>query len=325
MVARAAALLLVGALAVAGVLGSASAQDPGSVGTGPPPPPPPADPGAGPAAFLGHFEDRVLLLDAQGRVARVLPRSAERVVACPGSRRLVETQDWSGVVRVRRLGGGMLWRQRIPIQGLAGVACLDPEGRRVAVVTESDKVPTRTLRIVSRRGVRAVLRIHGETPLLTRDRLYLTSRDGLEVRTLPGARVVRRLPEPPYAHQVLPSPDGRRLAMTHLTEGLRFRSWLVDARTGAVRRIAIPRVTVLGWVAKDRLAVRSDRKLRILDPSLRERTVVDGYRALSATITRAGDIVTTDGTALVAVRRGSAQVERIGTVPEGVSVYAALR
>ncbi len=84
-------------------------------------------------------------------------------------------------------------------------------------------------------------------------------------------------------------------------------------------------MTVLGWVARDRLAVRSDRKLRILDMRLRERTVVDGFKDLSAVITRAGDIVTTDGTALVAVRRGSQQIERIGTVPEGVSVYAALR
>ena len=324
MVARAAALLL-GVLALAGVLGSASAQDPGSVGGGPPPPPPPADPAAGAPAFLAHSEGGVLLLDSQGRVARVPPRSAERVVACPGSRRIVETGDWSGALRLKRLDGRSIWRQRIPIQGLAGVACLDPEGRRVAVVTESDKVPTRTLRIVSRRGVRAVLRIDDETPLLTRDRLYLTSPDGLEVRTLPGANVVRRLPEPPSAHEVMPSPDGRLLAMTHLTEALRFRSWLVEARTGAVRRISIPRMTVLGWVAKDRLAVRSDRKLRILDPSLRERSVIDGFRSLRAAITRSGEIVTTDGTALVAVRRGSDRIERIGTVPEGVYLDSALR
>ena len=44
-----------------------AAQDPGSVGVGPPPPPPPADPAAGPPAFVGHFEERTLLLDAQGR------------------------------------------------------------------------------------------------------------------------------------------------------------------------------------------------------------------------------------------------------------------
>ena len=55
------------------------------------------------------------------------------------------------------------------------------------------------------------------------------------------------------------------------------------------------------------------------------RSVVDGFRSLRAAITRAGEIVTTDGTALVAVRRGSDQIERIGTVPEGVYVDSALR
>jgi hypothetical protein len=227
--------------------------------------------------------------------------------------------------RIGRDGTRTLWRQRIPYRYVAGVACLDPRGRRVAVVTEAERTALRTLRILTRNGARTVLRTRHETPLLTRDRLYLTGSEGTEVRALPSGRRVRTLPLPPYAHQVLPSPGGRRFAMTHFTKALRDRSWLVDARTRSARRIAIPRVTVLGWLARNRLAVRSDGHLRVLDLRLRERRAVPGFRPVAALITGEGDVVGEDRSALVTVRRGSDRVEQLGTLPAGVYLIASLR
>jgi hypothetical protein len=324
--------LVIVAVAVAVAAGSASrAQDPGdgngSVGGGPPPAPPRADPAAGRPAYLAAFEDeRMMILDAKGRVVRLLPRSAYASgEPCPGGSRLVDGADWAGAIHVRRLDGTLLWQRRIPIAYVSNLECLDPLGRRVGVVTESESRPVRTLRIVSRRGSRVVMRTGTQTPMLTRRRFYVSDPRGVKSYAVPSGRLVHELAGPAGPHQVLPSPNGRWLALTHLTEGLRDRSFLADVRTGEVRPIPIPRLTLLGWVEKQRLAVRSDRRLRILDTALRERLEVAGFRPLSALITHRGDVVAVHGNALVSIRRGADRVEQIGSVPDGTWLHESLR
>jgi hypothetical protein len=325
---RRAGLVIAATFALAAAVAGGASQDgedPLSVGRGPPPAPPRPDPAASRPAYVAGFEaQRSLLLDRAGRVVRVLPRSAGAgAQACPGGSRLVDDASW-GDVRVRRLDGTTLWRRRIPSGDDSHLECLDPRGRRIAVVTEPELRPGYTLRIVSRAGSRAVLRYRTASPLLTATRLYVTDPAGVKTYSVPSGRLVHQLAAPASAHRVLPSPDGRWMALTHLTEALRDGSFLADLQTGEVRPIAIPRMTLLGWVDDDRLAVRSDRRLRILDTTLREHPVVPGFRPQSALVTRRGDIVATDGRTLVTVRRGAGRVERVGTVPEGTWLVDSL-
>jgi hypothetical protein len=329
------ALVVVVVLVVLGVLGAALASEGDGEGTSfgsrqPPRPVPRVDRDAGPPAYLAAFgERRALLLDAHGRVARRLPRGIGPPDAvCPGGRRLVDGVAWDGRVHVRDLRGRTIWQRRHPFSEHAQLACLDPSGRRVAVLADHETRDLTTLRIVTRHGSRVVLRTRPPVPELTRTHAYASTASGLTVHAVADGREVGSYGGPKWPHTILPSPDGRRLATSQLDEVDPLDaddSFLVETDTGAVRPIELPDLTLLGWVDASLLAVRAGGHLRLLDPELRERLDAGRFRPQSALITPSGDLVASDGRALLALRNGARSVERIGTVPKGVHLVAALR
>lgn len=135
------------------------------------------------------------------------------------------------------------------------------------MVSEVGDGEVKRVRVLSRRRSQRALDVRGETPLLTASRVFVTDNEGVRTYALPSGALVRRLTGPAGVYAILPSPDGRRLALASLP-GSRDRFFLADVETRRVRRIAIPRMRLLGWLASDRLAIRADRRLQVLDPAL---------------------------------------------------------
>jgi hypothetical protein len=196
---------------------------------------------------------------------------------------------------------------------------LDPAARRVAVVLGGGRI--KSLHVVSRTADRKVRRFRGEVPLVTATRVYVTDRRGVRAYALPSGRMAIRLNAPACAHIVSPSPDGRQFAFA--TFGTPDHFFLVDTVTGAVRRIGDPVIQLIGWLAHDRLAMRTRQDLVILDTALRVRQRVRGFKAVSS-IVAGSQILFVDGRALQALESGARSSRRVGRVPRGTSLIAPL-
>jgi hypothetical protein len=292
----------------------------GSIGGGQRPPAPPADPRAGPPALLASVGERAVLLDAAGRVRRVLPAALGPTTRpCPGGRWLVDAPEWSGLVEARTLGGRSRWRRRIPVAYMQGVACLDPDARRVAVVLGSGRV--KSLHVVSAGADHRVRRLRGEVPLVSAPRMYVTDRRGVRVYALPSGRKAARLMAPAGIHTVFPSPDGRHLALATL--GPPDPHFLADTATGAVRPIEFPVRQLVGWLSREQLALRTRRELVILDTALHVRKTVRGFREENA-IVAGSRVLAVDGRALQVLGAGAPAPRRVGTVPPHTWLIAPL-
>lgn len=300
--------------------GGRAGQD-GSYGV-PPAPPPRADPRAGKPALLAVVRDRAVLLDAVGRIKRVLPRDwAEMTSVCRGGRRLVAAPDFGGVVEARTLGGRRLWRTRIPVAGVQDVGCLDARARRVAVVLGMDSV--KSLRIVTRDSNRRVRRFKGEVLRLAPGRMYWRDDRYLNVHSLPSVRRLASYAVPDSIHSVFPSPDGRHLALQAWNDPLDApeRKYLLDTATGTVRPIENPQLELEGWRRDGLLVVRTPTELLALSSALEvhERVPVRAQQVLLA------------GSGIFAVNRRQLSVievdgqqRRVGTLPRDTWLVAAL-
>jgi hypothetical protein len=291
----------------------------------PPAVPPRPSPNAGPPAFLATIGSRAAVLDDRGRLRRLLPAALEGAQVCPGARRIVASPDFSGRVATASLAGRPRWRRQVPLATTHAVACLDPSARRVALVLGADRM--KSLHIVTAHSDRRLRRFDGETPLLTARRMYVTDRRGVRVYALPSGRKLATLPAPPDIHSVSASPDGRHLALTALdlnAPGIPDRQFLADLTTGAVRPIEIAGMEVIGWLAPDRLAVRTDRELLVLDPTL---SVVRRVRTgpLENAIASGADIYARAGRSLLKLSADSVRPRRVGRLPAQTWLSAALR
>ena len=313
-----AAVLAAGRIAACG--GAAPAGD-GSLGDGSPPPPPAVDPAAGPPALLASFDERALVLDAAGRVRRVLPRSVTASARpCPGGRLLVDAEAFGGRVEVRTVGGALRWRRRIPLAGLDALECLDPRARRVAVVLGSDRV--KSLHIVSRGADRRVRRVRGTVPALSATRMYVSDRRRVRVMALPSGRDVTSVKVPSHMHEADPSADGRYVAMATL--GSPDPHFLADTSTGAVRPIELPGVQLAGWIGPDRLAVRTREGLAILDSRLDVVARLAGFRP-EQSVVDGEDLFAVAGGTLHAVETSTPSVRAVGELPRDTWLIASLR
>jgi hypothetical protein len=292
----------------------------GSIAGGPPPPPPPADPNAGPPALLASVGDRAVLLDAGGRVRRVLPAALGATTRpCPRGRWFVDASEWSGRMEARTIVGRSGWGRRIPVAYTQGVACLDTGARWVAAVLGGGRI--KSLHVLSRGADRRVRRFRGEVPLITATRVYVTDRRGVRAYALPSGRLLARLEAPAYAHIVSPSPNSRHLAVA--TFGTPDHFFLVDTATGAVRPIELPLIELVGWLGHDRLAMRTRRDLVILDTMLRVRDTVRGF-SVANSIVAGSQVVAVDGRALKVLDAGASSPRHAGRVPRDTSLIAPL-
>jgi hypothetical protein len=187
---------------------------------------------------------------------------------------------------------------------------LDPAARRVAVVLGGGRI--KSLHIVSRAAVRRVRRFRGEVPLAIATRVYVTDRRGVRAYALPSGRMATRLDAPAHAPIASPSPDGHHFALA--TFGTPDHFFLVDTGTGAVRPIEVPAVQLIGWLAHDRLAMRTRRDLVILDTVLRVRQRVRRFSAENS-IVAGSQILSVDGRAPRALEPGARSPRRAGRVP----------
>jgi hypothetical protein len=129
------AVAVAAALCASGACGGQGDAGEGSTAGGPPPPPAPADPRAGPPALLASVGERAVLLDAGGRVRRVLPATLRATThPCPRGRWLVDASEWSDRVEARTVVGRRCWDRRIrsptPRRRVLGPCCAP--GRRDA-------------------------------------------------------------------------------------------------------------------------------------------------------------------------------------------------
>jgi hypothetical protein len=81
---------------------------------------------------------------------------------------------------------------------------------------------------------------------------------------------------------------------------------------------------LVGWLAHDRLAVHTRRKLVVLDTALQVRKTVRGFRA-EHSIVAGSRVVAVDGRALQVLAAGARSPHRAGTVPRGTWLMAPLR
>ncbi len=334
-----AALLAVG-LALATVLATAVAQRGGNVGggpgegasggvEGPPLSRPPVDAAAGAPAFLVSFErgsPRLGLLDGRGRVARLLPATPSDLQAvCPGGRVYVTGQDFGGV-EVRSLTGELRWRRALPPAGFDDLACLDARGRRVAVVLGSDV--RKSLRIVSRTRDRRVRRARGVVSLLTSTRLWVNDGGSLTVYRVPSGQIARRLEVPARTGFVAPSADGRLVAglVTDLTAAgdLADQLVVVDARDGQVGTLPYDGGFLVGWLSPTELAAVRAGRVEVFAQDLREVTATDRLGQVDGAVRVGGRVVAVAGSTLLEVRPGARRPARLGAVPRGTRLLAAL-
>jgi len=151
--------------------------------------------------------------------------------------------------------------------------------------------------------------------------VYVTDDAGIRTYALPSGRLLGRRRAPAGIYEIHPSPDDRHFAVASLRT-TKDEFFLVPAGAGPVRRITVPRMRLLGWLGEDALAIRADRRLRVLDRALRERAVEE-FRPTEALID--GDrVLAVDGTALIAVRPGAGPPEVLGRVPAGTRLHGTL-
>jgi hypothetical protein len=310
------------AVALGGRAGAGPAGEPASFAATPFPRPTP-DPAAAKPAYLASVDAWFVLLDASGRVTRVGPEREAGATLCPGGRRLVVAESWRGQMEVFSIGLRRVRAQRVPIGPVHGVACLDPRGRRTAVVTGSNTTAIKTLRVLAPGRRRVVLRSRGEVPRLDASGIYIADAVGVRQRALADGRVLARLPQPAGVYDVMPSPDGRRWLMNVMPDDTVDRIYLGEPHSGAVRALAFVGEQALGWTGPEQFAVIGDGLVRILDSRLAAVRVVDPFPGRSALLV--GDrIVAVDGTSLIAVPPGASAPEAIGTVPDRTFLIAAL-
>ena len=325
-----AALVVVAAAVGAGVLAVATG---GRAGAGPPGetasfaatpfPRPTPNPAAGVPAYLASVDAWLVLLDASGRVARVGPEREAGATLCPDGRRLVVAESWRGQVEVFSIRLRRVRAQRVPIGQVHGVACLDPRGRRTAVVTGSNTTAVKTLRVLAPGRRRVVLRTRGEVPRLDASGIYIADAAGVRQRALADGRVLTRLARPAWVYDVMPSPDGRRWLMNVMPEDTLDRIYLAEPQSGAVQALAFVGEQALGWTGPEQFAVIGDALVRILDTRLAAVRVIAPFPGRSALLV--GDrIVAVDGTSLLAVPPGASAPQAIGTVPERTYLLEAL-
>jgi hypothetical protein len=175
---------------------------------------------------------------------------------------------------------------------------------------------------VSRGAERTVQRFRGEVPLITATRVYVTDRRGVRVYALPSGRMANRLDAPAHAHIVSPSSGGRHFAIA--TFGTPDHFFLVDIATGAVRPIEEPVIELIGWLARDRLAMRTRRDLLILDTALRVHQRVRGFSPENS-IVAGSEILSVHGQALLALEAGAWSPRRVGRITRGTWLIAPLR
>jgi hypothetical protein len=308
--------------AFGGRAGTEPAGEPASIAATPFPRPTP-DPAAGEPAYLASVDAWLVVLDASGRVARVGPAREAGATLCPGGRRLVVAESWRGQVEVFSLRLRRVRAQRVPVGQVHGVACLDPSGRRTAVVTESDATAVRSLRLLAPGRRRVVLRSRGEVPRLDASGIYIADAAGVRQRALSDGRVLARIPQPAGVYDVMPSPDGRRWLLNVMPDDTLDRIYLAEPQSGAVRALPFVGEQALAWTGPAQFAVIGDRLVRILDARLTTVRVIDPFPARSALL--AGDrIVAVDGRSLIAVPHAAHAPESIGKVPKRTHLLAAL-
>ena len=280
----------------------------------PRPEPPAVDPLAGAPELLAAVDDRVVLLDGAGRVSRLAPRNAH-VVPCPGTDLFLDAGEFTGRVEVRSLSGELRWRRPMPDVYVHASVCLDSGAAGAVVIEPRFTGPHRDLRLVSpERSVR-LRRVRGEIPLLTEREMFVSDDRGLRVYGTRSGRLLETIPAPAAIHRVHASPGGRHLALVTLPlTDTTDHHHVLDRRTGRVEEIRPPRLRLFGWVAPDRLAVRVDRKLLLLDPELEVVETIPGFEPTEAIVHR-GAVLGVDGRALVSARPGDDRARRIGTVP----------
>ena len=312
-------VLVVGSIAAGCGDGSGAGQE--SYGA-PAPPAPEADARAGKPALLALVRDRAVLLDAIGRIQRVLPPGWDELTSvCRGGRRLVAAPDFSGFVEARTRNGRRLWRTRIPVASVQRVGCLDARARRVAVVLGIDRV--KSLRIVTRNSNRRVRRFKGEVLGLEPRRMYWRENRELHVDSLPSARRLQSYAVPDAVHSVYRSPDRRHLALQAWNDPLDAPElkYLLETATGVVRPIESPELELEGWRADGLLIARTPTELLAFDSALEVRERVPGVRAQQVLLV-GSRILAANRRALSVVTTGGQR--RIGTMPAQTWLIAAL-
>jgi hypothetical protein len=282
-------------------------------------PAPTIDPGAGAPALVAGG----VLLDATGRVARILPEDAMNVQPCPGGKLLSSTLSGDAVAEIRTLSGRVKWGWALRDTDVHAAACLDAAGSAIAAVTAPAFGRTYTLRIVRKTGSRRVRRVRGEIPLLTHEEMWVSGAWGLRVYAIPSGRLKRTLRVPPFAHDVMVAPGGRHIAFVRLDEEQRDRRYVVDTVSGAVREIEVPRATVIGWLDAGRLAVRADRRMIVLTPEVEVVRRISGFRPTTGIVSD-GAVLAVDGERLVRVDPDMPWVTTVGRVPSGTLLSAPL-
>jgi hypothetical protein len=274
-------------------------------------------------AYLASVDAWLVLLDASGRVARVGPEREAGATLCPGGRRLVVAEDWRGQVEVFSIRLRRVRAQRVPVGQVHGVACLDPRGRRTAVVTGSNTTAVKTLRVLAPGRRRVVLRTRGAVPRLDASGIYIADAAGVRQRALADGRVLTRLARPAWVYDVMPSPDGRRWLMNVMPDDTLDRIYLAEPQSGAEQALAFVGEQALGWTGREQFAVIGDGLVRILDTRLAAVRVIDPFPGRSALLV-ADRIFGVDGTSLLAVPPGATAPQAIGTVPERTYLHEAL-
>jgi hypothetical protein len=280
------------------------------------------DPRAGPPALLLSEGEDVLLVDADARIQRLLPWTmSDLTTICPGGRVLADAPDASAKVEVRTLDGRLRWRRRIPRGTVWDVACLDPEGRRIAVVLGSlagAPEGANTVHLVSRGHDRALDGSVGIVSAITPERLFVPVAAGLQVLALPTLRPLRTYAGVPFASDIAWSPDGRWAAITTRTVP-HDTVTLLDLVTGGVRPVPGEDLIVAGWRSAGELVLWSyEHGAQVVGPDLQVKRRLPDLRADAVTVAD-GAVLAMKGRRLSTVLRGAAAV-RGGALPRPMTI-----
>jgi hypothetical protein len=265
----------------------------------------PAPDGRGAVRFLvgGNFGPaRVQALDVRGRTL-AFGLGDGRTIAlavCPGARTMVEvTAD--GVLAVRELRTlRPLGEVRLALREYefpATVACGDRAGRMSFVITWRAS----TMRIIRVRGrmQSSLFRGHGFDGAFGRGVAYIAAhRRGVTRVALASGR--RRIVSRLGADLVVPSPDGRRLAV--LTDRGRFAIVQLSPRRARLGpRVVAPTRSV--WIDSRRVAwVEDNGRVQVLDTAFQHVGSLRGWGAFPTTVTADGRLVGLSGSALKIAR-----------------------
>jgi hypothetical protein len=266
----------------------------------------------------------VQALDARGRTL-AFGFGGGRTIAvavCPGARTMVEvTAD--GILAVRELGTLRPLREvRLALREYefpTTVACGDRAARMSYVITSRAS----TMRIVRVRGLTqsSLFRGHGFDGAFGRGFAYFAAhRRGVTRVALATGR--RRIVSRLGASLVVPSPDGRRLAV--LTDRGRFAIVQLSPRRARLgpREVAPTRSV---WIDSRRVAWLEDNgRVQVLDNAFRRVGSFRGWGAFPTTVTADGRLVGLSAAALKIARlpRGPVRVLRDLVSPLTYSVAA---